>query len=248
MTINTKVTDLDMLEQIKLSGKISELTEQIMVKRIIQDEAEKAEIRLEVSELQAAADDFRARNGLTSAQSTQMWLSMNQLSLDEFENIIRWELLGHKLQEVVLADQVEKYFYQHQLEFDRVALSEVILEDKELAMELYYAVREGELKFQDIASQYIQDVDLRRKGGYLGEKRRKDLNPEMFAVFSVANPPQIIKPIASAHGFRLLWVEEIIKAELNEKIYQEIKDQLFVEYLRSKSNEYSQAQPLMAKV
>jgi parvulin-like peptidyl-prolyl isomerase len=239
ITVNTEVTDADVLEHIKLSGKIPELTEQIMVRRIIQKEAEKAEIRLEVNELQAAADDFRARNGLTSAKSTQMWLSINQLSLDEFENMMRLELLSNKLKGIVLADQVEKYFYQHQLEFDRVALAEVILENKELAMELYYAVREGEIKFHDIAGQYIQDVDLRRKGGYLGERQRKDLSPEMFSVFSVANPPQIIKPIASAQGFRLLWVEEIIKAELNEEIYGEIKNQLFMEYIRNKIKEYS---------
>jgi PPIC-type PPIASE domain len=218
ITIDIEVTDTDILEQIKLSGKIPELTEQIVVRRIIQNEAEKAGIKLEVSELQAAADDFRARNGLTSAKSTQMC---------------------NKLKEIVLVDQVEKYFYQHQLEFDRVALSEVILENKELAMELYYAVREGEMKFQDIACQYIKDVDLRRKGGYLGERQRKDLSPEMFSVFSVVNPPQIIKPIASAQGFRLLWVEEIIKAELDEKIYGEIKNQLFMEYIRNKIKEYS---------
>jgi parvulin-like peptidyl-prolyl isomerase len=248
MTINTEISNEDILEQLKLSCRVPELTEQILVRRIIQEEAEKADIKLEVSELQAAADDFRARNGLTSAKSTQMWLSINQLSLDEFENIVRLELLSDKLKEVVLVDQVEKYFYQHQLEFDRVALSEVILENKELAMELYYAVREGEIKFQDIAGQYIKDVDLRRKGGYLGERQRKDLSPEMFSVFSVANPPQIMKPIASAHGFRLLWVEEIIKAELNEKMYGEIQNQLFLEYIRNKIKERNASlTPLVSK-
>ena len=239
MTISTEISNEDILEQLKLSCRVPELTEQIIVRRIIQDEAEKAEITLEVSELQAAADDFRSRNGLTSAKSTQMWLSINQLSLDEFENIVRLELLSNKLKDVVLADQVEKYFYQHQLEFDRVALSEVILENKELAMELYYAVREGEIRFQDIAGQYIKDVDLRRKGGYLGERQRKDLSPEMFAVFSVANPPQIMKPIASAQGFRLLWVEEVIKAKLDERMYGEIQNQLFMEYIKNKIKEYN---------
>jgi parvulin-like peptidyl-prolyl isomerase len=238
MTIDTETANEDILEQIKLSCRVPELTEQIIVRRIIQDEAEKAEIKLDVSELQAAADDFRAKNELTSAESTQMWLSINQLSLDEFEKIIRLELLSKKLKEAVLGEQVEKYFYQHQLEFDRVALSEVILENKELAMELYYAVREGEMRFQDIAGQYIKDVDLRRKGGYLGERQRKDLSPEMYSVFSVANPPQILKPIASAQGYRLLWVEEVIKAELDEKMYGEIQSQLFREYVRNKIKDY----------
>jgi hypothetical protein len=88
-------------------------------------------------------------------KNTQMWLDLHQLSLDNFETIIELQLLSNKLKEVVLSERVEKYFYQHQLDFDRVVLYEVILKDKELATELCYAVREGEIKFHDVATKYI---------------------------------------------------------------------------------------------
>ena len=238
MSIDLEISNEDILEQLKLSQMMPAIREQILVQRIVEDEAERAGIQLEVSELQAAADLFRAQNKLTSAKNTQMWLDLHQLSLDDFETIIELQLLGNKLKEVVLGDRVEKYFYQHQLDFDRVVLYEVILKDKELATELYYAVREGEIKFHDVATKYIEDVDLKHKGGYLGQIRRKDLNPELLSVFSTANPPQVIKPITTAKGYHLLWIDEIIKAELDPAVYKEIQTQSFIEFLRDKLKEY----------
>jgi parvulin-like peptidyl-prolyl isomerase len=131
---------------------------------------------------------------------------------------------------------VEEYFYQHQLDFDRVVLYEVVLENKELATELYYSVREEELKFQDVASRYIKDVELRRKGGYLGLVSRKDLSPALLSVFSVTSCPQIVKPISTALGFHLIWVEGVIKATLDKDIQNKIQAQLFKEFLVSKAN------------
>jgi parvulin-like peptidyl-prolyl isomerase len=234
MAISTEISDADILEQVKISRKMPEITEQIIMNRIIREEAEKAGIKVEVKELQEAADDFRSRNNLIRAKSTQIWLAMNHLSLDEFENIIRLELLSNKLRDFVVSDKVEEYFYQHQLDFDRVVLYEVILENKELAAELYYSVREGEIKFQDVAGKYIGDIDMRRKSGYLGSIRRKKLNPALLSIFSVNFYPQIIKPISTTLGFHLLWVEEIIKGTLDKEIHSEIQTRIFNEFLISK--------------
>jgi parvulin-like peptidyl-prolyl isomerase len=239
MVISTEISDEDILEQVKISRKMPEITEQIIINRIIRDEAEKAGIKVEVKELQEAADDFRARNKLIRAKTTQMWLEMNRLSLDEFENIIRLEILSNKLRDLVTVDKVEEYFYQHQLDFDRVVLREIILENKELATELYYSVREGELKFQEVADKYIKEVELRRKGGFLGSFRRKDLNPVLVSVFSITSYPQVVKPIPTALGFSLIWVEEIIKATLDDEVQKEIQSQLFKVFLISKISEES---------
>lgn len=236
MTVSIEISNEDILEQIKISLRIPEINEQIIMNRIIREEAEKAGLKVESDELQEAADDFRTRSKLISAKNTQLWLTINHLSLDEFENIIRLDLLSNKLKNLVVSDKVEAYFYQYQLDFDQVALYEVVLENKELATEMYYSIREGELKFQDVAGKYIEDVELRRKGGYLGLIRRKNLNPALLSVFSVTSCPQIIKPISTALGFHLIWVEEIIKATLEKEIQNEIQTQLFREFLIAKAS------------
>jgi parvulin-like peptidyl-prolyl isomerase len=235
MAISTEISDTDILEQIKISRKMPEITEQIIMNRIIREEAEKAGIKVEVRELQEAADDFRVRNKLIRAKSTQIWLAMNYLSIDEFEGIIRLELLSNKLRDLVVSDKVEEYFYQHQLDFDQAVLCEVVLENKELATELYYSVREGDLKFQDVADKYTKDVNLSHKSGYLGSMKRKNLNPALHSVFSTISFPQVVKPISTALGFHLVWVEKITKAILNDDVHSEIQALIFNEFLISKS-------------
>ena len=218
MSIDTNIATADILEQLKISRKIPEIIEQIFTRRIVRAEAERLGIKVEIPELQEAADLFRAKNRLISARITEKWLEMNQLSLDEFEMIVHLELLSDKLKSIVLKDKVEQHFYQHQLDFDRVVISEVILTNKELATELYYAIRAEEISFQDVATKYITDPELKRKGGYLGQIRRKDLNSELLSVFAAPNPPQVLKPITTANGYHLLWIEEIVKAQLDEEI------------------------------
>lgn len=235
MSIDTNIATADILEQLKISRKIPEIIEQILTRRIVASEADKMGIKIEVAELQEAADLFRAKNRLNSVKITEKWLSIHQLSLDEFENIIHLELSNDKLKQVVLADKVEQYFYQHQLDFDRVVISEVILANKELATELYYAIREGEISFHDVATKYITDPELKRIGGYLGEIKRKDINAGLRSIFSVTTYPQVIKPIATDRGFHLIWLEEKIEATLEPDLYTEIQSQLFAEFLREKA-------------
>jgi parvulin-like peptidyl-prolyl isomerase len=235
MSIDTNITTEDILEQLKISRKIPEVIEHILTRRIVQAEADKLGINVEIDELQAAADLFRAKNRLVSVKITEKWLEINRLSLDEFETIVHVELLSDKLKSAILTDKVEQHFYQYQLDFDRVVMYEVILENKELAMEMYYAIKEGEIKFSDIASKYISDPELKRQGGYQGHIKRKDLSTGLRSLFSVTSYPQIVKPIATAQGFHLIWVKDIIKATLEAEIYEEIQSQLFTEFLREKA-------------
>lgn len=93
-------------------------------------------------------------------------------------------------------------------------------------MEMYYSIREGEIKFSEVASKYIKDSALKYQGGYRGQIKRKDLNPELRSIFSITAYPQIVKPIAAAQGFHLIWVETIIKIMPEPDIYQEIQDRL----------------------
>jgi parvulin-like peptidyl-prolyl isomerase len=242
MSVNIEINNEDILNQIKLSCKLPEIAEQIINKRIIEAEAEKMGVIIEPSELQLAADNFRIKQRLSSAKITQMWLGIHSLSLDDFEEIIRLELLESKVKELLFKDEIEKYFYEHQSDFDEIILYELILKSKELVDELYYAIREGEISFQEVVNKYIDDKELKRKGGFLGKIRRKDMRPELLLAFSVSTTPQVVKPICTSRGFHLILVEEIIKSELDIKNYEEIREQLFINFLRNKiSNLFSTA-------
>ncbi len=240
MTIDLTIKMEDLIAQIKFAQMMPTISEQILITRIIKDAVAKAGIKVEISELQEAADIFRIEHKLLGARITDKWLEVHQLSLDDFEEIVHLQLLSKKLKQLILPDKVERYFYQHKLDFDRVALYEVVLQNKELATELYYALREGEIKFHDVASKYIEDAELKRKGGYLGQISRKDLNPELLSVFTTPHPPQVIKPITTAKGNHLLWIDEVIPAELTAELRQDLEGKIFIEYLREQANDLIQ--------
>lgn len=223
ITINNE----DILHQVKLSCKIPEIVEQIINRKVLIAAAEEAGITVEVEELQKAADQIRLANKLDSADDTWNWLEKHGLSIDDFEEIANISLISGKLIKHLFADKVEPYFFENQLDYVGVVMYEVVLDDEDLALELFYAIKEGEMSFYDVSHKYIQDVELRRKGGYLGIVRRQDLKPEISAAVFSAKPPQVIKPIVTAKGVHLILVEEIIQAELDNNLRYKILSDLF---------------------
>ena len=231
------ITQADIWQQVKLSLQIPELVEQIISRKMILAAAEEAGIKVEVEELQKAADFLRLTNKLTSAEDTYKWLEKHGVSVDDFEEIIYTNLISGKLTQHLFADKIEPYFWQNQLNYAGVVMYEVVLEDEDLAIELFYAIKEGEMSFYDVAHQYIKDVELRRQGGYLGVQRRRDLKPEISAAVFAANPPQVLKPIITAKGVRLIFVEEIIQPHLNDDFKQEILRDLLLSWIQDKVNQ-----------
>lgn len=231
------ITQEDILHQVKLSGKIPQIIEQITQRKINQSIATKVGIKVEIEELQRTADQMRLLNQLTNVEDTWVWLKQHSLSLDDFEEIVYTTLLSSKLANYLFADQVEPYFYENQLNYLGAVMYEVMLDDEDVAWEIFYAIAEGEKSFYDVAHKYNQDVELRRKGGYRGVMRRQDLQPEISAVVFAAKPPQILKPIVTAKGIHLIFVEEIIKTQLDDKQRLEIAADLYYEWLKMQSEE-----------
>jgi len=160
------------------------------------------------------------------------WLQKHCLSVDEFEEVAHISVLSSKLAQHLFADRVEPFFVEHQLDYAQVVMYEVVLDDEDLAMELFYAIAEGEMSFPEVAHQYIQDTELRRSGGYRGILHRKDLKPEISAAVFAATPPQILKPIVTSSGAHLILVEELIQPKLDDTVRHKILSDLFAAWLK----------------
>ncbi|QSJ15933.1 peptidylprolyl isomerase [Nostoc sp. UHCC 0702] len=222
----------DIIYHIKLSCQIPSILEAIATRKIIADTAEKAEIEVETEELQQAADNMRLANKLVKAEDTWAWLEKHHLSLDDFEEIVKTNLLSAKLANHLFADKVEPFFYAHQIDYSGAVTYEVVLDDEDLALEIFYALQEGEISFQEIARQYIQNPEIRRAGGYQGIRHRTDFRPEIAAAVFAATPPQILKPIITPKGVHIIAVEEIIKPQLNEQLRLQIIGDFFANWLQ----------------
>ena len=231
-----KISHQDIIEHLKISCQIPSLLEAIATQKIITETAERANIKIEIAELQQAADNLRLANNLIKAEETWQWLQKHYLSLDNFEEIAHLNILSAKLAHHLFDDKVESFFYAHQLDYSGAVIYEVILDDEDLALEIFYALQEGEISFQQIARQYIQNPEIRRAGGYQGMRKRSDFRPEIAAAIFAANPPQLIKPIITPKGVHIIIVEEIIQPELNEQMRVTILGNLFTNWLKEEVN------------
>jgi parvulin-like peptidyl-prolyl isomerase len=227
------VSSSDVLHQAKLACLYPTLVEGIAARKIISRTAEAQKITAEVDEVQNAANNFRIANQLLSATETKAWLQKHNLSSDEFEEMIHLAVISAKLASQLFAEKVEPFFVEHQLDYSRVIIYEVILEDEDLAMELFYQLQESEISFYEAARQYIQDKELRRLGGYRGPLRRADLKPEIAAAVFGSTPPQFLKPIVTAEGSHIIFVEEILQPTLDESLRSRIISDLFSNWLQS---------------
>ncbi len=235
MTEQLNISTSEIIHQLKLSCQIPDIVEAIATQTVITQAAKEARIEVTEAELQQEGDKLRLDKKLATAKDTWGWLNRNHLSVQNFEELVRNSLISKKLADHLFAPQVEKFFYENRINYEAAVTYEVILEDRDLALELFYAFEEGEITFSEISRLYIQEPELRRAGGYQGIRHRKDFRPEVAAAVFAANPPQILKPVTSSKGIYLIWVEEIIKPELEEDLRQQIIDELFTGWLKAKA-------------
>ncbi len=226
------ITNEDIIQQVKLSGKIPEIVEQITSRKLILAAVEEAGMKVEAEELQEAANLFRLTHKLFHTKDTWKWLEKNCLSLDDFQEMVYNSIIFTKLTNYMFKDKIEPIFFENQLDYLGVVMYEVVLDDENLALELFYNIQKGDISFHDVAYKYIQDKELRRKGGYLGMVYRKNLQIEISAPVFASTPPQLLKPIVTDKGTHLIFVEEIIQRELDAILRHDIGLDLFSAWLK----------------
>ena len=150
------ICQAEILQQIKLSCQIPSVVEGFLTRKVIARAVEEQGIEVEPEELQQAADNFRLLSNLRNTDATWLWLQKHSLSLDEFEELVELSVTSSKLAQHLFADQVDPFFVEHQLDYNQAVVYEVVLDEEDLAIELFYALQEGEINFHEVARQYTQ--------------------------------------------------------------------------------------------
>jgi parvulin-like peptidyl-prolyl isomerase len=238
MTRTIKITKEDIINQVKLSCQLPQIINQIIDRRLVTDAISKLKITIDDEELQIAADRFREFNHLQTAQATMLWLQENSLTIEDLEQIAESSIGTEKLAQKLFSQaDIEKYFFEHKINYGNVIMYEIFLDSKDLAVEIFYAIQEGEISFHEAARKYITDPELRRRGGYSGIIPRSKCLPEISAAISTSKPPQLLKPISTAKGTYLIFVEEVVEAQLNPLTIEMIVTDLFFRWLEDLKSE-----------
>ncbi len=210
----------------------------ILSKRIVEEKASSHELAIDEKEIQAEVDQLRRQMKLEKASDTFDWLESEGISPNDWEEGIRDRLLIQKLKETLFEKDVEKFFYENRITFDKVLLYQIIVPYEQLAQELFYQVEEEEISFYEAAHIYDVNEERRSRCGYEGLVQRNALPAALAAAVFGANPNELIYPIQTEHGYHLLLPESFLLAELTDDVRQGILEQLFQEWLQRELSHY----------
>jgi parvulin-like peptidyl-prolyl isomerase len=191
------------------------------------------EFGLEVSagDLQAYADHYRISHKLYTRQDALAFLAARGLTEDDLVLYCETALLVDKIKDRLATEaKVLEYFVNNRTEFELARLSVIDVPSESLAREILVQATDEGSDFHVLARQHSVDASTRYGGGSLGFVVRKDLPPELGLKVFAAAPGSVVGPFAGEGTWRLVLVEEIIKAEINAPVQALIRERLFEEW------------------
>ncbi len=200
-----------------ITNKENEFLDEFISELLIRQYAAQNNISNSIEELQVAANERRYQNSLESVEKFQQWLKNNHQTLLSLQNDIDYQLLRNKVRGSIPDQEVEAYFVEHQLEFDRADLYSIRLDNQHKAEELYAKIAEDGENFHLLAMEHSLDEESKPKGGYIGKLSRDELSAEIEAAVFNAQPGQVINPIETEKGYNLFKVSAVYPANLAEE-------------------------------
>jgi len=206
--------------------------------------ARTAGLTISTEELQQAANLFRRRQGLDSAEATRTWLKQQHWSATDLEDALEHELLLDKYKDHLFKDRLAEHFEANRSRYDQVALRLIVVGREDLAQELLSQVRTEGRDFAALAGEHSTHVS-RRQGGRLGSLRRQQLADAVAEAVFAARAGEIVGPLASPGGFQLLLVESVHLAQLDAATAALIRKQLFDAWLAAQLKDTPVTLPLL---
>lgn len=184
---------------------------------LIRQYAEKNGISNSDEELQVAVDEMRYQKGLESVDKVNQWLKTNNLTVLSVQNAMDGMLLRNKVRNSIPASEIEAYFAEHKLEFDKVELYSIRTAKEETAQELHAQITEEGGNFHVLAMEHSTDENTKHMGGYVGQLTRGGLTGEVEAAVFKAQPGDVIGPVKTEKGYNLFKVSEVLEADLEKE-------------------------------
>lgn len=236
LTVNKQTISLSQaIGYLKASGKFGIFLAEILRQHILENEVAEIEaIDIDVSELEQTIVNFRINNQLLDQNTFQTWLVKNGISYDNFLQGITNDLKLDKLKAKISQPKLEEYYQQQKPFFDRVVLSRIILNDRELAKKLKNEVLVDKSQFEALAREYSL-TDDRLVNGMMGLVSRGTLPDILKNNVDFAKVGEIIGPLEIEGNYGLFRVEQFLDSSLDDpKVKQELQNQLFEQWLQEK--------------
>lgn len=229
----SSVTNADILAYLRHSHKFAEIANLAQKNAVVLANCQKLGITVSDEEWQAAGDAFRQERKLWGSNETLAWLEKQRISVEEWSEGIRINLLEKKLKEYLFGATVDSVYISNRDNYKRVALSQILVVDLATSWKIVQALREGQASFCALALEHSKGKLSHENGGFIGIRYLVELVPEVAEAIANAQEGEIIGPVQSQVGYHVLKVEKWFPIELNQAVREQIMDSLFEVWLQN---------------
>ncbi|WP_193198530.1 peptidylprolyl isomerase [Nostoc sp. MG11] len=235
LTINDQPISLEeVVKYLQASGKLGQFIGDILRQRVIEQEIQtRDDIEISPALTEQTIIDFRLKNQLADPQSFQEWLNKNNTDYATFHASVVFGFKLEKLKAVITEPKIPEYFIERKIFLDRIVLSRILVENRELSEELQTQIEEGG-SFEQLAKEYSV-ADDRIVHGMMGPISRGSLPDILRAAVDVASPGQLVGPVELEGRYGLFRVEQFLPASLEDtQLKQALQNELFEKWLAEK--------------
>ncbi len=223
------------VKYLQTSGKLGQFIGDILRQYVIEKELqEREDIAISPALTEQAIIDFRLKNQLTEPKNFQEWLKNSGTDYDTFHSSVALGFKLEKLKAVVIEPKLQEYFIERKIFLDRVVISRIIVDNRELAEELQAQILEEGASFEQLAKEYSL-TDDRMVNGMMGPVSRGTMPDKLRAAVDVVNPGDIVGPLELEERYGLFRVEQFLPASLEDtQLKQALQNELFEKWLAEK--------------
>ncbi|EKQ68208.1 parvulin-like peptidyl-prolyl isomerase [Leptolyngbyaceae cyanobacterium JSC-12] len=222
------------LRYLQIAGKLQGFIGDILRQYVLERELETREdLDVNPAIVEQAVVDFRLQNKLTEPQAFQEWLAKNGSNYELFHNQISSSFKLEKLKTQIAEARLQEHFIERKLMLDRVVLSRIVVESKELAEELYTQITEG-ASFERLAQEYSKS-DERIANGMMGPVSRGTMPDILRAAIDSVNPGELVGPMQVENYWAIFRVEQFLPATLEDnQLKLAMQNELFDRWIAEK--------------
>lgn len=222
------------VKYLQSSGKLSQFISDVLRQYVIEQEIQgRDDVEINPALTEQTVIDFRLKNQLADPQAFQEWLSRNGTDYQRFHASISFNFKLEKLKTLVTQAKLPEYFIEQKIFLDRVVLSRIVVESRELAEELQLQIVEGG-SFEQLAKEY-SILDDRLVNGMMGPISRGTMPDKLRAAVDAVSPGELVGPIEIDGRYGLFRVEQFLPASLDDiQLKQALQNELFDKWLAEK--------------
>lgn len=223
------------LAYLRATGDLQPFILKIIRQYILETELQsRDDLEIDPTIIEQAIIDFRLENQLNDPDGFQEWLKTQSLSYAEFRNQIVSRLKIEKLKIEVTKLKLEEYFNANKTLLDQIALSRIVVADKDFALSLKNQILEEVSRFEPLAREHSL-TDDRLANGRMEPLSLGQIPDQIRDYVAAAKLGELIGPLEIDGRHALLRVEQFLPVALEGSLKQQLQEQLFDQWLQEKA-------------